>query len=397
MKLILWQIAAFSLLTGILIGQDADSTAQVEIPPGDGLNEPIPTFYSPPDLAGPWESARAAIRAANAEQLTADYVISLLDSLQGEVTNGTDSLLIRARAFERDDRGYTRKFYRARVTRNSILSEPIPKNIAAKIPHFSVIYDPQGHLQRVRYIEPQVWLQRQKKLATRSLQPTSVEPPLVRYFKTFDLPSLNGGAYLKKKKMNEEQAHYRVVYDSENAVQRAQSITASGQIAWVIEWAGDSTGGEEYATLRFAKTKSPSLLMLDSQVFLAERSIVRSDWTAAVTRDESGNLTSVQVFNQLKQLSYHYTFKLEKGENSREQTLRAELHGADGTVERGYALAYDKSGRLINRSFFDGEGTVLSSSDFNYRPKHGFIQITTRNTDGVIIDRKSVPYQSSRD
>ncbi|MFC1481986.1 hypothetical protein ACFL6E_07060, partial [Candidatus Neomarinimicrobiota bacterium] len=311
--------------------------------------------------------------------------------------NGNDSLLIRARIIEREDRGYTRKLYRAKVSRDNILSDPIPENVAAKVPHFSVIYDPQGHLQRVRYIEPQYWLQRQKKLAARGYQPLAAEPPLVRYFKTFNLPSLDGGEYLKKKKLDETQAHYRVVYNSDNLVQQAQSVAADGKVDWIIEWGGDHADGANYATLRLTRSASPSLLMLDNQVFLAERSIVRPNWTAAVTRDESGNLTSVQVFNQLDQLSYYYTFKLEATENSREQTLRAELHGENGIVEQRYSLSYDKFGKLINRSFFDAEGEILSSTDFTYRPKHGFVQIITRNNTGVVVDRKSVPYQTLRD
>ena len=391
------RFAACVLLGGLLCGQSADSTAQELQQPGGGRSAPIPTFYVPPDLTGVWESARAAIRQANEQQFTPDFVINILDSLLRAVENGNDSLLIRARVFEREDRGYTRIFYRARVTRTDMLAEPIPKNVAAKVPHFSVIYDPQGHLQRVRYIEPKSWLQRQKKLAARAYQPTAAEPPLVRYFKTFDLPSLNGGVYLKKKKLNENKAHYRVVYDSDNLVQQAQSITDEGQVAWIIEWGREQAAGANYATLRFVNSTAPSLMLLDNQVFLAERSIVKPSWTAAVTRDESGNLTSVQVFNQLDQLSYYYTFKLEDLENSREQTLHAELHSEDGHVEQRYALSYDKVGQLINRSFFNADGELLRSSDFTYRPKNGFIQITTRNHDGVVLDRKSVPYQTLRD
>ncbi len=345
---------------------------------------PVPEFYQAPDIKEVWRQARAQVQRMDPAAINRQYVLALIDSLAETIQYDFDSLASRARAVESSERGYTHKYYRSSFTRGELLEKEISRRQAVKIPHFHAAYDPQGYLVRVRYQEPRRWRATQLAMGQGTQQPEAAPPPFVRYFRDWNLDRLQGREYLKKRKMTEGAPYYRFIYDQSDQVQRIEHFDAEDIKRYHLDFL-EKAG---YGKLEFIGVEGFSLLEVDPYLFHSDRSLVKPRWMVAVTRDSAGMLASVQVFNQLQQLIYYYTYQqlpIEQGKSA----VRVTLLSGEAVIESAFTVTYDQYNRISERAFFNAEGNLLSTINYTYRSRSGEVLVTTRNAAGIILSQRN--------
>ena len=365
----------------------------VKLQPPTGLpaqGAPISPFYHPPVIREVFSRYYQLGDTLDDQILTRRFVQALLDSLAMSIQADLDSLVERARAFETQERGYTHRFYRSPLTRDEILGDPISEQEASNMPHFHAIYDPQGYLLRVRYVEPRRWRARQQLLAGGTYQSETGLPPLVRYFQAWDVRRLEPVSYIRKDKVPENEPYLRVIYDQQDSIQSVQQWDDSGGLVYTVIYPafGGAADSSTYARLEFAGDSSGSLLTVHPYLYLRDWSIVKAGWKVAFTRDGNGSLASTQVFNELNQLSYYYTFSLHSDPETDKRTLRGTVISDTGKIEQVFALVYDKKDQLVQRSFYTTEGQLLEATTYDYYPRSSELVVTTRNAAGIVTSRQ---------
>ncbi len=347
-----------------------------------------PLFYHPPVIQEVFTRYYQLVDALDDQALTKRFVQALLDSLARTIQADFDSLAVRARAFETGERGYTQRFYRSPLVRDDILGDPISEREASDIPHFHAIYDPQGYLLRVRYVEPRRWRARQQLLARGTFQSEPGPTPLVRYFRAWDVRGLEPVNYIRKDKRPENEPYLRVIYDQQDRIQSLQRWNESGELVYAVTYNRAAADSGAYARLEFAGDSSGSLLVIHPYLYLRDWSIVKAGWKVAFTRDGNGRLASTQVFNELDQLSYYYTFSLNSDSLTGKRTLRGTAISDTGRIEQVFALVYDKKDRLVRRSFYTTEGELQETTTYDYHPRSSELVVTTRNAAGIVTSRQ---------
>jgi len=324
------------------------------------------------------------------QTLTRRFVQALLDSLAMTIQADFDSLVERARAFETQERGYTHRFYRSPLIRDEILGDPISEQEASNTPHFHAIYDPQGYLLRVRYVEPRKWRARQQLLAGGTYQSEPGSPPLVRYFQAWDVRRLEPVSYVRKDKVPENEPYHRVVYDQQDNIQSVQRWNGRGELVYTITYPAfnGAVDSSTYARLEFAGDSSGSLLTIHPYLYLRDWSIVKAGWKVAFTWDVNGSLASTQVFDELNQLSYYYTFSPRSDPQTDKRTLRSTVISDTGKMEQVFALVYDDKDQLVRRSFYTTEGELQETTTYDYHPRSSELVVTTRNAAGIVTSRQ---------
>ncbi|UCD37651.1 MAG: hypothetical protein JSW54_12645 [Fidelibacterota bacterium] len=349
---------------------------------------PVSPFYHPPVIREVWNRFYHQVDTLDEQALTRRYVRTLLDSLRGTIQADFDSLAVRARAFETRERGYTHRFYRSPMTRDEILGTPISEREAEDQPHFHAVYDPQGYLLRVRYVEPRRWRAQQELLARGTFQSEPGAPPLVRYFKSWDVRYLKPVDYTRKKKMPEGEAFVRVIYDQSDRIESLQRYSLRGELEYSLTFGRMASDSSGYVRLEFAGDSSGSLLSIHPYIYLPDWSVVKPGWKVAITRDVNGNLASTQVFNNLNQISYYYTFSLQIDPEANTRTLQGTVLSDADSIKRIFALFYDGNDRMIRRSFYTAEGELRESTTYDYHPKSSELVVITRNAAGTVISRQ---------
>ncbi|UCH10066.1 MAG: hypothetical protein JSU61_12830 [Fidelibacterota bacterium] len=400
-------IAAFALL----LAQEAPPTAQpasqdttpelAAPPPAEPTPtiEPIPSqlpatgppaspFYHPPVIREVWSRFYQLVDTLDDRALTRRFIRSLMDSLAGSIQTDFDSLVVRARAFETTERGYTHRFYRSPLTRDEILGIPITAEEADVMPHFHAVYDPQGYLLRVRYVEPRKWRAKQELLARGVFRSEPGSTPLVRYFLSWDVRYLEPALYTRKRRMPENEAFVRVIYDEQDNIESLQSYDQHGELEYELDYGRIAIDSTAYAQLEFKGDTVSSLLDIHPYVYLRDWSVVKPGWKVALTRDGNGALASTQVFNELNQISYYYTFHMESDPESRARTLRGTVLSDADRIEQVFALFYNKDDRMIRRSFYTADGQLLETTTYDYHPKTSELVVITRNAVGTITSRQ---------
>jgi hypothetical protein len=345
-------------------------------------------FYYPPSIKELWQHYSMLVDTIDNRAFNRRFVQNLLDSLIQTVQSDFDSLTRRARAFEIGERGYTHQYFRSPLTREQILGESISEEEAREEPHFHAVYDPQGYLLRVRYVEPKAWRAEQELAARGVYRTESAAIPQVRYFQAWDMRKLRPVNYTRKKKIPEKQPYFRVVYNSENNIQVVQGYHQTGALKFGLDFERLSADNASYILLEFAYDSTGSLLDLHPYMYLGEWSLIKPGWKAALTRDEQGYQASTQVFNQLSQISYYYTFSLEADSTSNNTLLRCTVLSGSDRILKVYALKYDLKDRLIERSFYSPEGKLLTRTTYDYNRRSLELTVTNRTADGVVISRQ---------
>ena len=349
---------------------------------------PVSPFYHPPVIREVFNRYYQLVDTLDDQTLTKRFVQALLDSLAQTVQADFDSLARRARAFETRERGYTQRFYRSPLTRDDILGDPISEREASDMPHFHTIYDPQGYLLRVRYVEPRRWRARQQLLSGGTFQSEPGPPPLVRYFRAWDVRGLKPVNYIRKDKRPENEPYVRVIYDQQDSIQSVQRWDESGELVYTVTYNQAAANSGTYARLEFAGDSSGSLLTVHPYLYLRDWSIVKAGWKVAFTRDANGSLASTQVFNELDQLSYYYTFSPRSDPQTGKRTLRGTAISDTGRIEQVFALVYDKKDQLVRRSFYTTEGELQETTTYDYHPHSSELVVTTRNAAGIVTSRQ---------
>jgi|GEM_PF-4011773 len=357
-------------------------------PPAQGV--PVSPFYHPPVIREVFSHYYQLVDTLDDQILTRRFVQALLDSLAMSIQADFDSLVERARAFEIREKGYTHRFYHSPLTRDEILGDPISEQEASNMPHFHAIYDPQGYLLRVRYVEPRRWRARQQLLAGGTYQSETGLPPLVRYFQAWDVRRLEPVSYIRKDKVPENEPYLRVIYNQQDSIQSIQQWDDSGGLVYTVIYPtfGGGADSSTYARLEFAGDSSGSLLTVHPYLYLRDWSIVKAGWKVAFTRDGNGSLASTQVFNELNQLSYYYTFSLHSDPQTDKRTLRSTVISDTGKIEQVFALVYDKKDQLVRRSFYTTEGELQLTTTYDYHPRSSELVVTTHNAAGIVTSRQ---------
>lgn len=368
------------LASVIVSAQSQDSVSTAVMPP--------PEYYTAPMLEEVWQYYRSRIYATDDSTFTREYMQLMLDSLLIAVVDDFDELARRARALDTTEKGYTHQYFRSEYSRLQLMGDPITKKQAESIPHFHAVYDPQGYLTRVRFVEPRKWRARQQLLANRKYQPRTTTPPLVRYFRGFDLKHFKGVDYVKRKKLVENRPYYRMIYDDNNAVSGIERYNSVDRLVFSIKYR--STDTTSYADVEFTSKEGGSLLDLHPYAFMREWSRVDPNWRVAITRDENGDLASVQAFNEYKQLAYYYTYGITTNFEEKTLTLRCTALSDSGHINAVFSMVYDDDNRIIRRSHYTATGELLRTSTFEYLPKLEKIVITNYNAAGIEISRQSI-------
>lgn len=381
----------------------ADESAPVEEPADTAaataaLEEAPAEFYQPPVIRDVWREAFGLVDTLDEAFFTRRFVRNLLDSLAALVQGSFDTLAARARVLEETEPGYTHKFFRSPLTRGQILGEPITETEAARTPHFHAVYDYRGYLLRIRYVEPRTWRAQQEALARREFQPQADGgPPLVRYFRKWDVRLMDGRHYVKKNKLVGGQPHYRVLYDGEDNIQAVQHYDSGGDLVFTVTFNLAAMAGEPYARLSFTGKSAGSLLVIDPYLFYRDWSVVQPGWQVAFTLSPEGTIASAQVFNLLDQLVYYYTFEALETDAGDTTTTRVSVLTPEGTIEKVYTLSYDRGERLVRRAFYTTAGQLLETISYEYLPKTSEMIVTTRNAIGNITARHNYLYAPLKD
>ena len=380
------------ILAGAALVKAQDSLA---VPPPNSARSissgPLASsFYDPPALSDLWARFYERVDGMSDEALTRRFVQGLLDSLTETMQAEIDTLMVRARAFESSEQGYAHRFYRSPLTREQVLGDPISEVEAADVPHFHAVYDPQGYLLRVRYVEPRRWRARQQLLATRSFQTVAETPPLVRYFEAWDVRRLAPLAYTRKKKIPEGEAYIRVLYDPQDNIKSLQKYDQTGTLIYTLAYRHASADSSLYGRLEFAADSIGSLLDVHPYVYLRDWSLVKPGWKVALTRDAEGLLTSTQVFNEHDQLSYYYTFSLSRNPEKRTSTLRSTVLSDSSRTKRVFALVYDHQDHMVRRSFYTEQGQLTETTTYDYHRRSARLVVTTRNAAGKLLSQRRV-------
>ncbi len=354
-----------------------------------GQRGPLPAFIPAPDISALWDAARRRVASRGGKDLTEDFVLELLDSLAQTLQGDIEELARRAQVLDSDHPGYTRKFYSSSISRDEVLGTAITAREAALEPHFQALYDPRGNLLRVTYVEPRRWLAQQEHLSAGRQQPVAATAPLVRYFKDFDLRRLRGRDYLAKEKMEPGEAYFRLIFTQEERLQSVQRYDARGRQIYALNFEGEGPG---YGRLEFPADDPFSLLTLNPYLFLQDKSVVKPDWQVAVTMDEEGNIASLQVFSELDQLLYFYTYQVSYDPKKRARSVRGTLLSDNETVEQFFTVDYDRQDRLARRSFFDAQGQLKETRTYQYVPKLEELVVTTRDQYGIITSQQNFAY-----
>jgi hypothetical protein len=401
------RIAALAFMLGVVVlaAQAPDTSITTDIP---RTTEPAPDslrlralpaqlsspkgvtspFYYPPSLRELWQHYITLVDTIDNRAFNRRFVQNLLDSLIQTVQSDFDSLVQRARAFELGERGYTHQYFRSPVTREQILGESISEEEAREEPHFHAVYDPQGYLLRVRYIEPRAWRAKQELAARGVYRTDPATIPQVRYFQAWDMRKLRPVDYTRKKKIPERQPYFRVVYNSENDLRLVQGYHETGALKFGLDFERLSADKATYIRLEFAGDSTGSLLDLHPYMYLGEWSLIKPGWKAALTRDEQGYQASTQVFNHLNQISYYYTFRLEADSTSKNTLLQCTVLSGSDRILKVYALKYDLKDRLIERLFYSPTGELQTRTTYDYNRRSSELMVITRTADGVIISRQ---------
>ncbi|UCH63091.1 MAG: hypothetical protein JSU77_01140 [Fidelibacterota bacterium] len=359
-------------------------------PPADVPTQGVSVspFYHPPVIREVFSRYYQLVDTLDDQVLTRRFIQALLDSLAKSVQADFDSLVERARAFETREEGYTHRFYLSPLTRDEILGEPISEQEASNMPHFHAIYDPQGYLLRVRYVEPRRWRARQQLLAMGTFQSETGSPPLVRYFRAWDVRHLEPVSYIRKDKVPEDEPYLRVIYDQQDRIQSVQQWDDRGGLVYTVIYDQAAADSGTYARLEFSGDSTGSLLTIHPYLYLRDWSIVKAGWKVAFTRDGNGSLASTQVFTKLNQLSYYYTFSLRSDPESDKRTLRGTVISDTGKIERVFALGYDIKDQLVRRSFYTIEGELQETTTYDYHRRSSELVVTTRNAAGIVTSRQ---------
>lgn len=365
----------------------ADSLTRLVIPPPTA-GGPVSPFYHPPMIREVWNRFYQLVDTVADEALTRRFVQALLDSLARTIQADFDSLTLRARAFETREGGYTHRFYRSPLTRDEILGEPLSEEEARERPHFHAVYDPQGYLLRVRYVEPRRWRARQQLLAQGTFQSQPGSPPFVRYFQLWDVRRLQPLDYTRKKKIPENEPYLRVIYNARDNIESIQSYDEKSNLLYTVTYGQVAADSSSYARLEFASDTSGSLLTIHPYVFLRDWSVVKRGWQVALTGDENGNLASTQVFNRLGQISYYYTFSLRSDPETDTRTLRGTVLSDTNKIEQVFAVVYDENDRMVRRSFYTPDGNLKETTTYDYHSRTSELMVTTRNAAGIITSRQ---------
>ncbi len=354
------------------------------------VEAPVANFYQPPDFEAYWRQARQQLQSLSADDLTREKFAAVLDSLATGMQSDIDRLLNRVEAIEGfAGKGYTDKFYRSPLTRQRILGDGITAEAATELPHFHAVYDPQGHLLQVRYVEPRRWRMRQLALSRRSYQAEAGSVPLVRYFKQWDIRKLGGRGYVRKKKLLEGRPYFRVLYDGNDIMEEVQRYNAREELIFSIDYRRDSTASNRFAEIHFAGDGSGSLLDVHPYLFEPGYSLVKPGWRTAVTSDDKDQITSVQVFNQHGQVSYYYTYGSSFDEETRKLTIRGTALSPAEEILKVFSIVYDKKGRMEKKAYFTPEGELIKSITYRYTRRGDDILAVTRNAAGVVTGQRS--------
>ncbi|MEE9464065.1 MAG: hypothetical protein V3W14_00645, partial [Candidatus Neomarinimicrobiota bacterium] len=176
--------------------------------------------------------------------------------------------------------------------------------------------------------------------------------------------------------------------DQQDQLLSAQQYDDRGEQLFDLGF-GRSGRSRSYASLTFPADQPFSLFTLHPFLFLQEKSLVKPEWQVAVTRDDEGNLASVQVFNELDQLLFFYTYDVSYDAKRRTRTVRGTLLSPDEIVERIFTVEYDRKDQPVRRSFYDAEGQAEQTIVYQYFPKIEELVVTTRDPYGIIISQRN--------
>ena len=378
------------LLLGAMLAPAPAAAQESAAPDSAQVAAPVAGFYEPPDFEAYWRQARQKLQSLSADDLTRARFVAILDSLAAGMQSDIDRLLHRVEAIEGFTRkGYTAKFYRSPLTRQRILGDEITAEAATELPHFHAVYDPQGHLLQVRYVEPRRWRMRQLALSRRSYQAEAGSVPLVRYFKQWDIRKLSGRGYVRKKRLLEGRPYFRVLYDENDIIEEVQRYNIQGQLIFSIDYRRDSDASNRFAEVHFAGDGSGSLLDVHPYLFERDYSLVKPGWRTAVTSNEQDQITSVQVFNQHGEVSYYYTYGSSYDEETRKLTIRGTALSPAEEIRKVFSIVYDKKGRMEKKVYYTPEGKLIKSITYRYTRRSDDIVAVTRNAAGLVTGQRS--------
>ena len=130
---------------------------------------------------------------------------------------------------------------------------------------------------------------------------------------------------------------------------------------------------------------SGSLQSLHPLLFIREWSRIKPEWRVALTRNDGGELHSAQVFNDLNQILYYYTFTPEVDETERILTLQVSILSDQEEILKVFALGFDRADRLVSKSAYTNDGQLVATTTYDYESQSPDVIATTRNPGGVII------------
>lgn len=299
------------------------------------------------------------------------------------------SLLLTENPAGQDSKGEktTIKFFDTDLKRRDILGDEITSKEARRTSHFKVTYDAQGNVLSIELVSPRE--RRGRKMQKRELFPKP-RPPF-RYFEKWDPHSHILEEEVPEFKLG-SRPFYRATFEDEEHVRTVEYFRKRNNLLWTyyIEW--DEQLRDSKLSVLF--NSHLPLTALDPHLYHPSLSEMKPGWIAQFRHNRLGRPLNTTVKDDVGNVYYFYDFVY------RFKTLGDTLnpinykittsnyYRADSTLMGKHELTFSEDNSLLKKSFFDAQGNLTETIEYDFDPELNEVTILIRDPKGNIIHRQ---------
>tara|TARA_B100000315_G_scaffold260919_1_gene327344 strand:- start:5579 stop:6526 length:948 start_codon:yes stop_codon:yes gene_type:complete len=287
-------------------------------------------------------------------------------------------------AVAQNDSTTTVKFFKTHLKREQILTHEIYSDEAEEVNHFKAEYNTDGKLIKVEYVSMEEETDRGIKF--KFSKPT--EP--FTYYSSWNPMIQNLEGELSENSLGDT-PYYRASYIDSVHLKSVEFYNKKDNRLWTyyLKWNRDKTEATLYAVF---DTHQP-ITSLEPHLFSTTLSEMRPGWFARFNQDTTGNPLSVSVSDIYGTLYYYYRFSYSSP--IPEDTLSQEQNDittsyyfkADSTLMGKHTLLF-LNNRLIKKEFFDSEGNLLETIEYDYDSEADEVYLVVRDSKGKLLYRQ---------
>lgn len=259
--------------------------------------------------------------------------------------------------------------------------------------HFRAVYDHSGNLLSIEFV-PNGDLQK-KPVRKRDLFPRP-QPPF-RYFRSWNPHARKLEQEIPEQKLG-GRPFYRASYLDSAHVKIVEYFLRRNRQLWTyyLEWNKEKTDAKLFVVF---STRQP-LTILDPHLFHPAASEMRPGWIAEFSHNRLGRPLGLSVRDGVGNTYYFYRFEhsyVTVGDTLNPVTHRitsAEYFRSDSTLIGFHRLVFSETNNLIKKEFYDAQGNLTESIQYDYDPGLQEVTVVIRDPKGNILHRQVIPQRS---